>query len=60
VEAASAIEARTGRPVVSSNQSTIWAALRALGLTRPITGFGRLLERLVPSGPVAAGSPARG
>jgi len=46
VEAAAAIEARTGRPVVSSNQSTIWTALRALGLTRPITGFGRLLESL--------------
>jgi len=58
VEAASAIEARTGRPVVSSNQSTIWTALRALGWSRPITGFGRLLERLAPAGPVAAGSPA--
>ena len=46
VEAAAAIEARTGRPVVSSNQSTIWTALRALGVTRPITGFGRLLESL--------------
>jgi maleate cis-trans isomerase len=32
--------------VVTSNQATIWAALRALGLTQPIRGFGRLLERL--------------
>jgi maleate isomerase len=54
VEAASAIEQRTGRPVVSSNQSTIWTALRALGITRPITGFGRLLESLAPARPRSA------
>jgi maleate cis-trans isomerase len=39
---------------VSSNQSTIWTALRALGITRPITGFGRLLENLTPARPAAA------
>ena len=49
VEAVAAIEARTGKPVVTSNQSTIWTALRALGITRPITGFGRLLENLTPA-----------
>jgi maleate cis-trans isomerase len=49
VEAAAAIEARIGKPVVSSNQSTIWTALRALGVARPITGFGRLLESLSPT-----------
>src|SRR5262249_36083964 len=32
VEAVAMIEARTGKPVVTSNQSTIWAALRAVGL----------------------------
>jgi maleate isomerase len=53
VEAVAAIEARTGKPVVSSNQSTIWTALRALGLTEPIAGFGRLLENLRAS-PTAA------
>lgn len=52
VEAVAAIEARTGKPVVSSNQSTIWTALRALGFTGPITGFGRLLESLAPARPV--------
>jgi maleate isomerase len=46
VEAVAAIEARTGKPVVSSNQSTIWTALRALAVTQPIAGFGRLLENL--------------
>lgn len=54
VEAVAAIEARTGKPVVSSNQSTIWTALRALGVTRPIAGFGRLLENLTPAVPAAA------
>jgi len=46
VEAVDALEQRTGKPVVTSNQATFWAALRAIGLTQPIRGFGRLLERL--------------
>jgi maleate cis-trans isomerase len=46
VEAVDALEQRTGKPVVTSNQATIWAALRALGVGRPVHGFGRLLERL--------------
>jgi maleate cis-trans isomerase len=53
VEAVAALEARTGKPVVTSNQSTIWASLRVLGVTQPITGFGRLLERLAVA-PTAA------
>jgi maleate cis-trans isomerase len=43
VEAVDALERRTGKPVVTSNQASIWAAFRALGLARPIAGFGRLL-----------------
>jgi maleate cis-trans isomerase len=54
VEAVAAIEARIGKPVVTSNQSTVWTALRALGITRPITGFGRLLENLTPAHPAPA------
>ncbi|QDY70096.1 aspartate/glutamate racemase family protein [Qingshengfaniella alkalisoli] len=39
------IEARIGKPVLSSNQVTFWAMLRAAGLTaRP--GYGCLLARL--------------
>jgi maleate cis-trans isomerase len=53
VEAVAAIEARTGKPVVTSNQSTIWTALRAIGVTSPIVGFGRLLERLAVTPTVA-------
>jgi maleate cis-trans isomerase len=51
VEAVAAIEARTGKPVVTSNQSTIWTALRAIGVSRPIAGFGRLLESLGSAAP---------
>ena len=54
VEAVAAIEARTGKPVVSSNQSTICAGLRALGVSRPIAGFGRLLENLSSAAPAPA------
>jgi maleate isomerase len=53
VEAVAAIEARTGRPAVTSNQSTIWASLRVLGVTQPVVGFGHLLERLAAA-PTAA------
>jgi len=53
VEAAEEIERRTGKPVVTSNQAAIWASLRALGLTAPIGGFGRLL-RDPASAPAAA------
>jgi maleate cis-trans isomerase len=53
VEAVAAIEARIGKPVVTSNQSTIWASLRALGVTEPVKGFGSLLERLAKA-PAAA------
>ena len=42
VEAVAALEARTGKPVVTSNQATIWTALRALGVERSVRGFGRL------------------
>ncbi len=42
--AAEAIEEATGKPVVTSNQATIWAAYRRLGITEPIEGYGRLLR----------------
>ena len=48
MEAVQAIEAACGLPVITSNQATIWASLRELGLTHSsIVGFGSLLsERL--------------
>ena len=48
VEAVAELERRTGKPVVTSNQASIWMAFRALGLTTPLKGFGRLLESLAP------------
>jgi maleate cis-trans isomerase len=44
VEAVDEIERRTGKPVVTSNQASIWMTLRRLGHKEPITGFGRLLK----------------
>jgi maleate isomerase len=49
VEAADALEQRTGKPVVTSNQATIWMALNALGITEPVRGFGRLLHNPAPT-----------
>ncbi len=43
VDAIAAIEARTKKPVVTSNQATAWALRRAGGLAAPVAGFGQLL-----------------
>lgn len=44
LEAIPRLEAELGKPVVSSNLATFWAALRAAGWRESIAGFGRLLE----------------
>ena len=49
VEAVEEIERRTGKPVVTSNQASIWMTLRRLGHVEPIVGFGRLLRMLAPA-----------
>jgi len=46
LEVVEELERITGRPVVTSNQSTIWASFRKLGLTEPIEGYGSLLRRM--------------
>jgi len=38
------LERELGKPVVSSNQALLWQALRLIGLTPAISGFGRLLS----------------
>jgi len=38
------IEARTGKPVVTSTQAVLWHALRLAGVTAKIEGYGRLLR----------------
>jgi len=42
-EIAEALEARVGRPVVTSTQAFVWDAFRSAGYAKPISGFGRLL-----------------
>lgn len=41
---AEAIEAAIGRPVVTSNQASVWRCLRLAGIERPLAGYGRLLR----------------
>jgi maleate isomerase len=38
------IEARLGKPIVTSNQAMAWHAMRLAGHNEPVTGFGRLLR----------------
>jgi maleate isomerase len=42
IEAITATEEKLGKPVVTSNQATLWACLRRIGLTQKIAGLGRL------------------
>jgi maleate cis-trans isomerase len=39
-----AMEREIGKPVISSNQATFWAALRKIGVTDKIKGVGRLFR----------------
>ena len=43
LEVVGELERRTGKPVVTSNQASIWAAFRKAARTVTKTGFGRLL-----------------
>ena len=44
MQVADRLEQEIGKPVVTSNQATIWAAFRALGLDEPRQGYGRLFH----------------
>lgn len=39
-------EAMFGKPVITTNQATLWGVMRAMKITTPITGKGRLLAEL--------------
>lgn len=43
LETVAALEAALGKPVLTSNQVTLWGILRALGRPTTVPGFGRLL-----------------
>jgi maleate cis-trans isomerase len=45
IEILSLLEQDIKKPVVSSSQATTWLALRKVGITTPINGYGSLLER---------------
>lgn len=38
------LERELGKPVITSNQATFWRAMRLIGSTAQLTGYGRLLE----------------
>jgi maleate cis-trans isomerase len=48
MDAIERIEREVGKPVISTTQVSIWAALRIIGHTQPIEGYGRLLRDLAP------------
>ena len=45
MEVAAQLEHEIGKPVVTSNQATFWAALNALNIEARIDGYGRLLRK---------------
>ncbi len=42
----SAWERQFGKPVVTTNQATLWAVLRAMRISTPLRGNGRLLQQM--------------
>jgi maleate isomerase len=42
-------EQQFGKPVITTNQASLWAVLRAMGISTPLPGKGRLLEEM-PNG----------
>ncbi len=40
------IEERTGKPVITTTQATVWAALRAIDHAEAVGGYGRLLREI--------------
>jgi maleate cis-trans isomerase len=42
-------ERQFGKPVITTNQATLWAVMRTMGVTAPLSGKGRLLEGM-PAG----------
>ena len=44
MEAVDQVEKKLGKPVITTNQVSLWGALRALGHTESINGYGTLLQ----------------
>jgi maleate cis-trans isomerase len=45
IEAIEELERRLGKPVVSSNQATLWACLKRLGIAHQDKRLGRLFSQ---------------
>jgi maleate cis-trans isomerase len=45
IEAISNLEQDLGKPVISSNQATLWACLKKLGITHTNNALGRLFQQ---------------
>ncbi|MDQ3693466.1 MAG: maleate cis-trans isomerase [Chloroflexota bacterium] len=54
LEAIAEIEARHGKPVITSNQAGIWFALRQIGINDPVLDHGRLLTLPDPHVPASS------
>ena len=39
-------EQQFGKPVITTNQAALWAVLRAMRISTPLPGKGRLLEQM--------------
>jgi maleate isomerase len=46
MDAIERIERETGKPVITTTQASVWAALRLVGHTESVSGYGRLLREL--------------
>ena len=49
MDAIERIERDTAKPVISTTQASIWAALRMIGHSEPVAGYGRLLREITPA-----------
>ena len=41
-------EQQFGKPVITTNQAALWAVLRAMGISKPLPNWGRLLAQMPP------------
>lgn len=46
IEIIEEVEKELGKPMISSNQATMWLMLKRAGIKKPVSGFGRLLTQL--------------
>ena len=46
MDAIAAWEQQFGKPVITTNQAALWAVMRAMRISTPLSGKGRLLEQL--------------